>query len=551
MNKNQSTSNELVRALIKSQKGRIILSSLLSSVVSVIYIALALVSKKIIDIASSQTDGSLVKLGIAVIVLIAIQIMFSALLSRIRVSVSGRMAVLLRQKLYSTLFTKQLSRVEIYHTGDLLNRFSSDVDTVVNTASTIIPTVASITAKILSGAVAILLIDWKFAAGLICLGIAVPALCRIVGHKYRLLHKKHQESDSRVKAFLQESFLNMSVIKSFSTLTPVNKKLNSLLKENYSLKIKRNNLNIIYTVGLYSFFTLGYFLVLLWGAMGIQKNIVSYGSLLAFLQIISQLRAPMQSISGIIPSYNAMLSSASRIAEIEDISDELKLLDSDVSDTIKNVFTCINAEELSFSYEDKPVLKNSCFSIKRGTVTAITGESGAGKSTLFKLLLGYDNATKGRLSFDSKYEINASTRGMFSYVPQGNMILSGTILENITICTDNLNKEKIETAVITAQLYDWVSSLPDGLNTHIGENGIGISEGQAQRIAIARAIMCDTPVLLLDEATSALDSSTEEKLLNALKELTDKTVIMVTHRAVPDGICDKQLHLENGYIKEI
>ncbi|MEE0840020.1 MAG: ABC transporter ATP-binding protein [Acutalibacteraceae bacterium] len=551
MNKNTSTAQKLISGSIKAQLGRIILSSFLSSLVSVIYIALALISKQIIDIASGHTEGKLLPFGIAVIVLIAVQVICSALQSRLRVSTSGLMAVLLRKKLYHTVFSKNLSDVEDYHTGDLLNRFSSDVDTVVNTASSIIPAIASIISKIVSGAVAILLIDWKFAAGLICLGVAVPALCRIIGHKYRYLHTKHQESEGRVKAFLQESFANLKIIKSFSSLLPVNKKLDKLQKENYSLKLKRNNLNIIYTVGLYSFFTLGYFLVLLWGAAGIQRNIVSYGSLLAFLQIISQLRGPLQSVSGIIPSYQAMLSSAQRISEISELSDEIHSLDKPVIDTIKNVFTCINAESLSFSYEEKPILKNCSFSLKRGTVTSVTGESGVGKSTLFSLLLGYNNASEGRLSFDGKYEINASTRSLFAYVPQGNMILSGTIKENITLCTTDKSEERLISAIKVAQLYDWIESLPDGINTYIGENGLGVSEGQAQRIAIARAIMCDTPVLLLDEATSALDSQTELRLLSAIKELSDKTVIMVTHRATPKGICDVHIHLEEGFIKEI
>ncbi len=551
MNKDISTAQKLINSSIKTQLWRIIFSSFLSSLVSVIYIALALISKQIIDIASGHTEGKLLPFGIAVIVLIVIQVICSALQSRLRVSTSGRMAVLLRKKLYHTVFSKKLSDVEDYHTGDLLNRFSSDVDTVVNTAAAIIPTIASIASKIVSGAVAILLIDWKFATGLICLGVAVPALCRLIGHKYRYLHTKHQESEGRVKAFLQESFANLKIIKSFSSLLPVNKKLDKLQKENYSLKLKRNNLNIIYTVGLYSFFTLGYFLVLLWGAAGIQKNIVSYGSLLAFLQIISQLRGPLQSVSGIIPSYQAMLSSAQRISEIAELSDEIHSLDKPVIDTIKNVFTCIKAENLSFAYEEKPILKDCSFSLKRGTVTLVTGESGVGKSTLFSLLLGYNDAAKGHLSFDGKYEINASTRSLFAYVPQGNMILSGTIKENITLCTMDKSEEKLISAIKVAQLYDWVKDLPEGINTYIGENGLGISEGQGQRIAIARAIMCDTPILLLDEATSALDSQTELKLLSAIKELSDKTVIMVTHRATPNEIYDTHIHLEEGFMKEI
>jgi ABC-type bacteriocin/lantibiotic exporter with double-glycine peptidase domain len=296
---------------------------------------------------------------------------------------------------------------------------------------------------------------------------------------------------------------------------------------------------------MYLFFTAGYFLVLLWGAAGIRTGSVTYGSLIAFLQIISQLRSPMQSISGIAPTYYSMMSSAERITEIDDLNDELSPLDKDVTDAIKNIFTCIKAEKLSFSYGEHKILNECEFSVQRGSITAITGESGVGKSTLFRLLLGYESA-EGKLSFDNKYEINSSTRSLFSYVPQGNMILSGTISENITLCTVNADDNAIKNAIQIAQLSDFIESLPKGLDTYIGEDGLGVSEGQAQRIAIARAILCDAPILLLDEASASLDRDTEYRLLKEIKSLSDKTVFLVTHRNLPDDICDNIIHLEDG-----
>ena len=549
MNKKVSrTAVKLIRSCVKSQLVRIIISSILSVCTSVIYIALALVSKKIIDVATGEISGKLLPLALAVIFLIVFQVVSAALSSHIHAVTASKMAMGIKRGLYHTLFSKKLNTLSDYHSGDLLNRFSSDTAVVVSTASSIVPTIVSIVSRIIAGSIAILIIDWKFAAAIILLGITVPAICKLVGHKYRYLHTKHQQSEGKLKAFLQESFKNLSVIKSFSSLKPIGKKLDSLQEENYKIKIKRNSLSIVYSVGMYLFFTAGYFLVLLWGAAGIKEGIVTYGSLLAFLQIISQLRAPMQSISGIIPAYQSMLASSERISEIIDLEEELHPLDKPVIDTIKDVFTEIKAENLNFSYDEREILKDCSFSLERGSVTAVTGESGVGKSTLFKLLLGYNDAKGGRLSFDGKYDINSSTRALFSYVPQGNMVLSVTIKENITLCSLNVSEEKIEKATETAQLKEWLSTLKDGLDTYIGEDGLGVSEGQSQRIAIARALICDAPILLLDEATSALDSETEAKMLSSLKKLHDKTIILVTHRTLSSSVYDNHLHLENSKI---
>lgn len=552
MNKQVSLSaKRIVKTCVTGQKWRIILSSFLSILSSVTYVALALISKHIIDISAGDKQGKLTLASICAIALVIFQVIISAVLSHLRVSISGKMAISIKRNLFNAIMDKQYDKVSEYHSGDLLNRFSSDCDVVVNTASSIIPSIMAIVAKIVSGAITLLLIDWKFSAGLIVIGIAVPAACKLVGHRYKSIHTRYQHSEGKLGSFLQENFKNLAVIKSFSSLRPTYKKLHALQTDNYNLKIARNNLNIIYSTGMSLFFTAGYFLVLIWGASGIAAGSVTFGSLIAFLQIISQLRAPMQNISAIMPSYYSMLSSADRLAELVDLTEEIKPLDKNMLDAINNMFTVIKANNLSFSYDNRQILKDCNFSIRRGSITVITGESGVGKSTLFRLLLGYFENQKGSLRFDDKYDINSSTRAFFSYVPQGNMILSGTIQENITLCCERADEQAIKDALKTAVLDKWVASLPDGLNTYIGEDGLGISQGQAQRISIARAILCNTPVLLLDEATAALDSETEAQLLKNIKNLSDKTVLLVTHRALDNNICDAHLHLEDGVLREI
>ena len=240
-----------------------------------------------------------------------------------------------------------------------------------------------------------------------------------------------------------------------------------------------------------------------------------------------------------------MTASAERLIEIEQLDDETVLNHNSSFD-----FKKITANNLSFAYTNEVVLRDNNFTIKKGTITAITGRSGSGKSTLFKLLLGLFPANSGSLSFDDNIMINETTRQMFSYVPQGNMLISGTIRDNISLCDNSIGDEEIIKAAKTAAIYDYINTLPNGLDTLISERGQGLSEGQVQRIAIARALLFDAPIILLDEATSALDEQTETQLLHNLKTLTEKTILFITHRNTSLNACDKVLYLSNGVFSE-
>ncbi len=545
MNKGNKKAFALIIDCLKGQKLLIVLNCFLTSFVSVLFIVLALLSKRLVDIATKQVNGNFYLCVLFILITVVLQLVLNAVGSHLSVLTSGKMSVYLRRRIFDTLYKKKQSDLNKFHSGELLNRFVSDCDITVNGANGLLPAVFSTLSKLIAGSVALLTLDWRFALGLITVGICLPAAARLISSRYKKLHKAFLASGGEIKAYFQEMLVNMPVVKSFATTAPAKKKLNKILLHNLSLKLKRNILAVLTSSSMYTFFTAGYFLVLIWGAMGISKEIVTYGSLIAFLQIISQLRAPMQNISGLFVQYSSMMASAERILELFELNDELLPLGNEMKDAAAQVFTGITAENLTFTYGENTILKNCNFHIKRGTITVITGESGKGKTTLFNLLLGYLDADSGSLTLDGKYDINASTRALFSYVPQGNMVLSGSILENLTFCNDNATKEQLDFAIKTAVLDEWVNSLPNGLNTKIGEHGLGISEGQAQRIAIARALLCDTPILLLDEATCSLDSKTEKALLKNLKALPDKTVLLVTHRNVEDNIADNRLHLEN------
>lgn len=545
MNKGNKKALALILDCLKGQKLLIILNCFLTSLVSVLFIVLALLSKRLVDIATKSVSGNFYLCVLFILLTVVLQLVLNAVGSHLSVLTSGKMAVYLRRRIFETLHKKKQSDVNKFHSGELLNRFISDCDITVNGANGILPAVFATLSKLIAGSIALLTLDWRFALGLITVGICIPAVARLISSKYKKLHKAYSASNGEIKSYFQEMLVNMPVVKSFASFSPAKRKLDKMLFYNLKLKLKRNVLAVLTSSSMYTFFTAGYFLVLIWGAIGISKETVTYGSLIAFLQIVSQLRAPMQNISGLFVQYSSMMASAERILELFDLSDELLPLDDEMKEAAAQVFTGITAKDLSFTYGENTILKNCNFHIDRGTITIITGESGKGKTTLFNLLLGYLDSESGSLTLDGKYDINASTRALFSYVPQGNMVLSGSILENLTFCSEKITKEEIDFAIKTAVLDEWVNSLPNGLNTKIGEHGLGVSEGQAARIAIARALLCNTPILLLDEATCSLDSKTELTLLKNLKALPDKTVLLVTHRSVDDSIADNRLHLEN------
>lgn len=521
------------------------LISLLSAFISASTILLALLSKSVIDVATGEISGSLRFYGIALLGVIILQIILSGCNSLLKTYTNAKLTIALRSHLFVSLSRKKFAKVSAYHSGDLLNRFTSDTDLIVSSVVNIIPNVVSTIAKVIAGVSALVILDYRIALFVLVFGVAIPGVGRIVNKKYKELHKKCQETEGQTRSFIQECFENLLVVKTFEGENAFSRKLKQFMKKNYHYKMKRSGISILTHLGMYSFFTVGYYALLLWGALGIAGGTVTYGMLTAFLQLVQQLRTPLQNVSGIIPQYYSSIASAERLMEIEQGEEDKPPMANAELDVIKAQFKGLEFRNVSFAYDEDNVLQNCSFNIENGKITAITGESGSGKSTIFKIILGLFPTLSGEIKVNNTIQLDTSMRGLFAYVPQGNMVLSGTILENVTLCDETVPFEKVVTACKTAEIYDFINSLPDGFETLLTERGGGLSEGQIQRISIARALLTNAPVLLLDEATSALDEETETKVLGNIKNLSDKTVIFVTHRNTSLKVCDSIIHIEN------
>ncbi len=536
--------------LVKHTKGmRIKLGVILAgnALFGAVSVDMALLMRDLIDAAVDGNRGGIIHSGILLATVILTQFIIRISCNILSEDVQARMESRLRADILACLMRREYSALGDYHSGELLNRMFSDVSVVVSGVISIVPTAANNLVRIVFAAGVLLSLDWRFGIFFIAAGLFVFAATRFFRPKMKRLHTRVQECEGAVRSFLQETVENLLAVRVFSA----EHKMLSRNDENqtgmYKARMKRSAFSVAANAGLGLAFGAGYIFALMWGAAGIYGGTMSYGTLTAVLQLVNQIQSPFAGLSSLFPRYFSMCASAERIIALEKLPEE-KLAEKLLA---AEDFRKIILENVSFSYGENHVLKNVGIEVEKGDFVSLTGISGGGKSTLFLLLLGAYSPDSGSVSFLSdggSFSAGRETRPLFAYVPQGNLLFSGTIYENISFLNDNAGEDEVRGAAEIACAMEFIDALPDGMNTRVGENGFGLSEGQAQRIAVARAILGGAPILLLDEATSALDEQTEARLLKNISALDGKTVIIVTHRPAALKICTKHLLLKDGNI---
>jgi len=518
-------------------------------VLSLLTVSIAVFSKNIIDAAAGGKVNLAVKYAVMFVFVIIIQITLDGIYSALSTRTQEALANNIRLKSYEKISTASWMDYSRYHSEDILTRMTSDIGTVTNGVVNILPGIVSLGARLVAAFITLLMFEPVLAIAAFVLGPFTVLFSRFFVRKLKFMHIKIQEAESTYRAYIHEAIQNMLIIKAFNLEKAAGEKIGNLQNDRQSWIYKRSRLSAVSNSVLSFSYWAGYFLAFIWGAVRLSAGAITFGTLTAFLQLSGQIQGPIVMLARNIPQLIAMLASSERLMEfnlLESEKDDLQELSCPLAG--------LRFEDVSFSYEsEKAVLRNVNFEIQQGDVVVVTGPSGEGKTTIIRLILSLIRAQDGRVYFtgtdNTLCEAGVNTRKLVAYVPQGNTLFSGTIAENLRTGCNTSTDEELEEALTSACAWDFVAALPEGINTRIGERGQGLSEGQAQRITIARAFLRKAPIIIFDEATSALDAATEIKILQSLKRLKpSRTSIIISHRPAALKICNRVLKLEDGSI---
>lgn len=530
----------------------IVLVNVIHGITSVIF---ANFSKKVIDGATVYKDMDyIVKFAFALLGVVLLQMTLSLLRTCLAERCKGRIDILLKQHLLEVITNKDYSKVIQYHSGDLQNRLFNDVGIVSDAFTKIVPNAVFFVTKLVSSLVYLIVIDKIFALVFLVGGICVFLITRFFRKTLKRLHKMVQETEGKTRSFVQEFVTNLLAVKAFSVEDKMQAHADELQEDNFKAIIKRRNFSVFANTGLGAVFNVGSVFAIAFGAWRILEGAMTYGTVTAMIQLVNQVQSPFVSLSGILPQYFSGIASAERLMELENLPDEIDINKKSYEpNLLYKELDSIHFDNISFKYDRDTILDNTSFAVNKGDFIAIMGISGIGKSTLLKLLLGVFRVQDGEIYLKTDKEnipIDKNTRRLFSYVPQGNMILSGTIRENLAFVRNSVTQEEMEQAIEISCAKSFIDELPMGLDTVIGEKGLGLSEGQVQRLAIARSLLSKSPILLLDEATSALDEETEKQFLTNLKSMKNVTCIIVSHKKAALEICNRCIQIIDGKIVE-
>lgn len=516
-------------------------------------LAFAYLTRYLINSASLGNKKGLIIFSCVLLAVLLFRIAMQTLYRFFTDKARARIVRDLRTKMYEEIMRSNYAQVQRYHSGELLNRLTSDLQSVSTTTVSLFPSLVGMVTQCLGAIVALLTTDPWFTLIYVVCGGVFGGIATLFRQEIKKRQKAVLEADGESRAYMQEGVSSLMTVKAYGAEEKSAEKSKHLADVHYNKRLHRSTMS----ASMHAVFTLlsnfGLIFAIVWCSVSVLYGNTNYGVILSVILLLMQFQHPLTGFSSILPAYYARLASGDRLAEIEAMDKEV--FTTFVKADTYNEMLSLGFDNVSFQYEDSPVLKGASFVVEKGKIACLTGVSGSGKSTIFKLLLSIYTPTDGEVFVQSaaeKVTLGIEYRKLFAYVPQGNFLFSGTIRENLTFFQENGDKQDeqyVDMALKTA-CAEFVYDLPQGLDTQLLEKGAGLSEGQLQRLAIARAILSQRPILLLDEATSALDSETEGKILENIRGLEDKTCLIVTHRPAALSISDKIFVVDEGKILE-
>ena len=525
----------IIRYLITQLRGhslQITLNTTVGILLVLLDLAFVWATKLAIDVATHNTTAVTLHQAFLLIALIMFTRIVLGLSSRwIRAILGVKAQNSMRQHLFNRLLRCKWTELKTYHTGNLTNRIEHDVNDVVNFVTESIPSFITTLAQFIGAFFFLFFMDSTLAIIIVCVIPFFIISSKLYIKKMRKLSHQARDEESKIQSTIQESLQHVMIIKTLQRVAYFTNRLTSQQAQLHQIILSRTRYATISSSLLNLGFATGYFVTFIWGATNLSKGLITYGAMLAFIQLVGQIQGPVRNLSKFIPIFITSFTATERLMDIENIAQEeantpTKLLPS----------VGVQLSNLTFQYttSSRLIFNNFSYSFPAGSITAIVGETGAGKTTLIRLLLSLIQPTEGKIALidgsGKEFTMRPDLRANFAYVPQGNTLFSGTIRSNLLLGKPDATDEELKTALHTAAA-DFVYKKAKGLETPCGEAGDGLSEGQAQRIAIARALLADGNVFIFDEATSSLAPTTEETVLQRIvTHFANRTLIFITHR---------------------
>ena len=540
----------------KRHKLAVLFYTVLGVLSTTLGLAASIAGKYIIDIITGYETSRLGTLIAIMLGSAAFSLLFSNLISRLSTKIGININNDIQADIFDQIIDVDWKAISEFSSGDLLNRFNNDVNTVSKNAISWLPSIIIAIYNFIVTFVAI----WYYSKVMALLAFASAPILLLMSRyflsKQREYAKKVKETGSQMMGFEVETFYNFDTIKSFGIMGGYGKKLRAWQQKlkaislEYNLFVIKTNVFMSVLGLIVQYAAFGYCLFLMWGHQ------ITFGTMTFFLEQRARLSNAFNSVVGIVPNFLTSSVSAHRIRELIELPREKHIPGSEHLAAVADGGFEVHIDNVDFSYvEGETVISGSSFRAMPGEIVALIGPSGEGKTTMIRLMLGLIHPDEGRAFLracdGTEIEMNADSRCMFSYVPQGNTVISGTVAENMRMVREDATDEQIEKALRAACAWDFIEKLPNGINSRVGERGKGFSEGQAQRLAIARAILRDAPILLLDEATSSLDVATERQVLrNIISGDPKKTCIVTTHRPTVLSLCERVYMVRDRSVRE-
>ena len=534
---------------IKGSKIKIFLLSLCQTLIGAFTVAFSFMLRYVIQAIEERSTELLTRYTI-IISCIAVSLILLNIFYRIYYEVSYvDIENKLKNNLFKTILNKNYQEVKKIHDEEWIHRLTSDTSVIANSILTILPSLCRMVVQLVLAISAIIYLYPVFGLSLLPFILLVILITYFLRKRLKAYHHLAQEKDGKAKIFFSESLQGLSIVHSFVKEDVFTKKNQENLEEYKKARLKRNVFAVICSISFLVVYYLFYILAIIFCGNAIIKGAMTIGLLTALVALLTQLTGPLGNITAIIPRYYSLLASGERL-RVEKDADINYLSKQDVSSFYNASFKAIELNNISYSYLDKygnkvEALNNFSLTLNKNEKILIKGHSGGGKSTLFKLLLSLLTPEQGEINIleSTKYPLDKKYERLFGYVPQDNLLMEGTIEEVVTIFSKNIDKTQLNKALEVSESLSFINNLPLKEKTYLNEKGSGLSRGEMERIAIARAIYDDAPIFLLDECSASLDAQTEKKVISNILSLPNKTIVLISHHRYDEKLFDKVIDL--------